>query len=74
MKWTTDKPKETGWYWNRIEGGSAEIVLIHPDDDGDLAIGSKKVINGVLTDARKLKTHLPWSEEWSDETIPEPTN
>ena len=41
--WTTDTPTEPGWYWNRSEAWSPEIVRLYYDADNELCY----TVNGV---------------------------
>jgi hypothetical protein len=57
MNWTTEKPKQVGWYWHREDGEDYVVLLI---------IGEVWFMGGRREKLRNV------NGEWSSEPIPMP--
>ena len=62
LTWTKERPTMPGWYWNRRQGGDAEIILLTP------------WLDAVVYECEGEIFHLEyWGGEWAG-PIPEPSD
>lgn len=84
MRWTKDKPTDTGWYWFRHSGGGVQLAVEVSRLDGALVCEISQLnFHGDLANfeerlsaynrmRRTCDLSLATDPEWSDKRLPIP--